>query len=350
MNDVHDLPSGDDLVVAGETSEISHAQLFEAPLDGEAPRAITHDLSNYTAVRTTSDGKVLLAVQDLILSSLEILIPDQESGPRTLSVENQSHDGVNGVAWTPEGNLVYTSESDSHGLLLEIQPKDQRVQTLGQTLQTPFSSDPAVSPQGDFMAVVRWSSFDVANIWRMNANGGGGKRLTSGKQDFSPSITPDGKWIVYGSVEGERSVLMKIPSEGGSPTQLTDYNADSPAISPDGKWIACSYSPNPDHAAMLAIVPIAGGPPVKVLPLPETATRRLDWSPDGSSVAFINSVHGADNIWRQPLSGGPPVAVTHFTSGKIFYFQWSRDGRLAMSRGTETVDAVLMKNFRDTIN
>jgi eukaryotic-like serine/threonine-protein kinase len=350
VNDVHDLPSGDDLVVAGEDSGISHAQLFETPLDGGTRRAITHDLSNYTAVRTTADGKVLLAVQDLVLSSLEVLIPDKESDLRTLSVENQSHDGIDGLAWTPEGNLVYTSESDAHGLLLEIQPNGQHVQTLNSDLPDVVLTAPAVSPQGDFMAVVRWSNFDVANIWRMNTNGSEAKRLTSGKQDFSPSITPDGKWIVYGSLEGEQSVLMKIPSEGGSPTQLTDYNADSPAVSPDGRWIACSFTPNPDRTAMLAIVPIAGGPPVKVFPLPETATPRLAWNPDGSSVAFINSEHGADNIWRQSLDGEPPVAVTHFTSGKIFGFQRSRDGRVALSRGTETVDAVLLKNFRDAAN
>ena len=101
---------------------------------------------------------------------------------------------------------------------------------------------------------------------------------------------------------------------------------------------------------MLAIVPISGGPPAKVFPLPETATPRLSWNPDGTSVAFINSVNGADNLWRQSLSGGPPVATTHFTSGKIFSFQLSRDGRIALSRGTETVDAVLLRNFRDSVN
>lgn len=350
VNDVHDLPPGQDLVVASEAAETSHAQLFEAPLGGGAPQAITHDLSNYTAVRATSDGKVLLAVQDLVLSSLEILTPDKEARPRTLSAENQSHDGVDGVAWTPEGNLVYTSESDSHGQLLEIQPDTRHVQTLNLDIPDSLLTSPAVSPQGDFMAVVQWRNFDVANIWRLNTNGSEGKRLTSGKQDFAPSITPDGRWIVYGSVEGEQSVLMKIPSNGGSPIRLTDYNADSPAISPDGKWIACSYAPNPDHAAMLAIVPISGGTPAKVFPLPETATPRLAWKPDGSAVAYINSLRGADNIWQQSLSGRPPVAVTHFTSGKIFSYQWSRGGRLALSRGTETVDAVLLKNFRNRIN
>ncbi|MGB7591020.1 MAG: hypothetical protein WBO19_07260, partial [Terriglobia bacterium] len=61
---------------------------------------------------------------------------------------------------------------------------------------------------------------------------------------------------------------------------------------------------------------------------------------------FINSVNGVDNVWEQPLAGGPPKPVTHFTSEKIFWFDWSRDGRLALSRGADQTDAVLIKNFR----
>jgi len=53
-----------------------------------------------------------------------------------------------------------------------------------------------------------------------------------------------------------------------------------------------------------------------------------------------------DNVWEQPLAGGLPKQVTHFTSDRIFYFDWSRDGRLALSRGTDQTDAVLIKNFR----
>jgi hypothetical protein len=35
-----------------------------------------------------------------------------------------------------------------------------------------------------------------------------------------------------------------------------------------------------------------------------------------------------------------------FCVRKLFNFQWSRDGRLVLSRGTETTDAVLIRNFR----
>jgi hypothetical protein len=96
------------------------------------------------------------------------------------------------------------------------------------------------------------------------------------------------------------------------------------------------------------MVPVTGGQPAKVFPLPATATANLPihWTPDGHAISFINSVNGVGNIWEQPVQGGPPKPVTHFTSDKIFWFDWSRDGRLALSRGTDTTDAVLIKNFQ----
>lgn len=75
-------------------------------------------------------------------------------------------------------------------------------------------------------------------------------------------------------------------------------------------------------------------------------SRPLRWTPDGRAICFLNTVNGVGNVWEQPVAGGPPRPVTHFTSEDIFGFDWSRDGRLALSRGTQPNDAVLIKNFR----
>jgi hypothetical protein len=58
-------------------------------------------------------------------------------------------------------------------------------------------------------------------------------------------------------------------------------------------------------------------------------------------------MNGARNIWQQPMAGGAATALTHFAAGKILKFQWSREGQLALSRGNETFDAVLIRNFRE---
>jgi hypothetical protein len=94
------------------------------------------------------------------------------------------------------------------------------------------------------------------------------------------------------------------------------------------------------------MVPFAGGQPAKVFPLPGAGHGFFCRTPDGHAISFLYDVNGVENVWEQPVTGGPPQPVTHFTSDKIFWFDWSRDGRLALSRGTDQTDAVLIKNFR----
>ena len=353
VDDLWNLPPGRDLIVAGQLGGSTLRQVVEISLADGKVHPISHDLSSYMTVRTTADGKALLTVQGLTLSNIQVLAPrsgSNEPEARPLSTENQNYEGVEGLAWTLDGKIVYPSGFEQGSELMETDrngSNPRRLNLVGP--QYGRFSNLAVSPRGDFIAVTRWTEHDRANIWRMDMNGSNEKRLTDGTQDFPPSITPDGQWVLYASVQGDKSVLMKVSSQGGPAIPLTDYDADYPSVSPDGKWIACSYISHPNQRASLAIVPIAGGPPVKIFPLPETATPPpLAWTPDGRAVSFINDVDGVGNIWQQPVAGGEATAITHFASDKLFNFQWSRDGRLALARGTETTDAVLIRNFRST--
>ena len=351
IDDVWNLPHSNDLIVVGQLAESTLSQIVEVSLSDGKAHPISHDLSSYMSIRATADGKALLTVQNVTLSNIQILAPgsgSNESNARPLSTENQNYEGVDGLGWTPDGKIVYPSVFASGSELMEIDSSGSNPRRLSLTdFPSGRFSNPAPSPRGDFIAVTRWFEHDRANIWRIDMNGANEKRLTNGTQDFPPSITPDGQWVVYASVQGDKSVLMKVSSEGGPAIRLTDYDADYPSVSPDGKWIACSYVSDPSDPASLAIIPIGGGPPAKVFQLPETAIPPpLAWTPDGRAVSFINDVNGVGNIWQQPVAGGPATPITHFASGRLFNFQWSRDGRLALSRGTETTDAILIRKFR----
>jgi len=346
IDDLGALPPGRSLVVVGLRKGSLRPQIFAVSLPGGEIQQVTHDLSQYVAVRTSADGKALLAVQDLIVSSVQVLASGSKSEVRMLSAENQAHNGVDGLAWTPAGKIIYGSQSDSRREFREIESDgtNQRMLLSGSAPLGFFQL--VVSPRNDFIVATRWFENDVANIWRLDLNGQNASQLTNGKQDFPLSITPDGKWIVYGSLQGDRSVLMKVSSQGGSPVQLTDYQADSPSVSPDGLWIACSTVSSRNKSPSLAVIPISGGEPIKLIELPATASPPFDWSPDSRQVAFINSPDGVGNLYAQPLADGPAVPLTHFTSGRIFNFQWSRHGLIVLSRGSDTVDAVLIRNFR----
>ncbi len=56
---------------------------------------------------------------------------------------------------------------------------------------------------------------------------------------------------------------------------------------------------------------------------------------------------GVSNLWIQPLDGGPARQITDFKEGVIFSYDWSADGkRIYLSRGSETRDVVLIRDFR----
>jgi len=349
IRDLAWLPASSDLVVAGVPQGAPKSatdQLYEVPSEGGGTRQITHDLSSYVSVRVSADAKSLLALQEQIISTIQVAIPGKETEARSLSAGNQNRDGYIGVAWTPEGSIVYRSLANQRYDLWEMGGDGANAHPLTSNNASLAAMEPAVSPHGDFLTFTQEDSNRHANIWRMDRDGGNPKPLTVGRNNFRPAVSPDGQWVVFTSEQGGHSVLMKLPSTGGTPIQLTDYNSFFPAVSPDGKWIACWYFSGQDQPAQLAIIPFAGGQPAKVFTLPATSGGNIHWTPDGRSVAFLIRGDRAVNVWTQPVAGGPPKQVTHFTSENIFYFDWFRDGRLALSRGTAPIDAVLIKNFR----
>jgi Tol biopolymer transport system component len=328
----------------------ANGQLYKVQLRRGETRQITHDLSTYEGVRASADGKTLLALLHERISTVQVATPGKESETRTLGAGNQTKDGQFGLAWTPGGKIVYYSSRDGDDLW-ETGTDGSNPERLTNRIGTAY---PAVSPRGDFVAFTNFRNGEW-NIWRVDMDGTSLKQLTQGKKDEEPAISPDGRWVVFTSL-GAKDVLMKVSSEGGPASQLTDYNSAWPAISPDGKWIACRRGRNqnytlsdprhPEDLMSLAMLPVTGGQPAKVFPLPATAGDQFVWSPDGRAITFINTVNGVGNIWDQPIAGGPAQPATHFTSDRIFWFDWSRDGRLALSRGTDRTDAVLIRNFQ----
>ncbi len=346
INDLTWLPGTRHLLLAAVGSGQGNSQLYEVSLDGGEARQITHDLSRYLEIRASADAKTLLALQFQRLSSLQVATPGKESEARRLSAGNQNRDGLEGLALTPEGKIVYSSRANGHDDLWEIGADGSNPQRL---TSNDLSSDflyPAVAQRGGFIAFTQVDRNGQYNIWRMDMDGRNQKQLTQGKLNYVPDVSPDGRWVVFTSSQGGKKVLMTVPSEGGQMSQLTDYYSYDPSVSPDGKWIACRYLPGQNQSASLAMVPFMGGQPTKIFPLPATFGAPLHWTPDGRAISFINTVNGVSNIWEQPVEGGPPKSVTHFNSDKIFSFDWSRDGRLALSRGTVPTDAVLIKNYQ----
>jgi Tol biopolymer transport system component len=356
IDDIAWLPDSRNFILTGilqgpsRTNETN--QIYEVPLEGGVARRISHDLSIYAGARVSADGKMLVTHQLQYFVTLQLSARGKESEPMTLSagnplIGNQAYDGANGIATTPDGKIVYTSFHNQRWDIWEMGSDGSNPQRLTNTNSSTDLSLGAVSPRGDFIVFI-----GREGIWRMDRDGGNKKQLTHGGE-WNPTISPDGKWLLFIRGEGGNAVLAKVPCGGGPITDLTnnDGRAYWPTISPDGKWIACIYVPNgavdTGHTPM-AIFPITGGKPVKVFSLPIFSHVPFAWTPDGRSVSFTyeNVVSGVENVWEQPVAGGPAKPITHFTNLKIVCFAWFPDGRLVLSRSTRTNDVVLIRNFQ----
>ena len=184
----------------------------------------------------------------------------------------------------------------------------------------------------------------------MDADGGNLKQLTDAPGDVYQQSSPDGRWVVFHSSRSGQFSIWKISIDGGEPVRLTDRLTLNPTVSPDGTLIACFYREDQPNAPFkLAIIPFAGGDPVKVLDIPHSVhgPSGLRWTPDGRALTFVDTINGVSNIWSLPLDGGKAVQLTDFKTDQIFWFDFSHDGKqLAVSRGTQTSDVILIRDFR----
>jgi Tol biopolymer transport system component len=209
---------------------------------------------------------------------------------------------------------------------------------------------PAAPPDGHFLVFGSKRS-GYAKLWKADLTGSNLRPLTEGNvEDNSPAISPDGRWVVFVSARSGAETLWKVPIEGGEPIQLTTSRSSAPCVSADGKAILCYYTDErrEPHGNVLALLPFEGGDPIRTVDVPSNdlgADPKL--SPDGRSILYVGRNDDVDNVWSLPIGGGKPRQVTRFTSGHIRSLAVSPDGkRLALSRGTDSTDAVLIREFR----
>jgi eukaryotic-like serine/threonine-protein kinase len=293
-------------------------------------RRITNDPNSYHSLSVTSDSNTLATVQSDETSSIWVAPDGEVSHARQITPGR--YDGRWGLAWTPDGRIVYHSFASGNEdiWIMNANGTEQRQLTVN-----PGADDrPAVSPDGRYIVFVseRGGTF---KIWRMNIAGNDQTQLTS--RGVSPQFSSDGRWVVY-----QGGGLWRVSIDGGDPVRLTEVVSIYPTISPDGKLIAFRTSGG------VTVIPFDGGQPIKTFDIPQVeGAGMIRWAPDGHAIAYIDTREGISNIWAQPFDGGAPKPLTDVKSDRIFGFEWSRDGKwLAIARGTVNEDVVLIHSTK----
>ena len=337
------------LLIAGDQS---NAMLLHVGYPDGRTRRITNDLSEYRGIGLTQDGKTLTLVQTQGLMNLWVVPEGDAAKAIRLPTGNVSilySRSANNVSWGPDGRIAYVSnESGTADIWLTDSDGGNRKQL---TANGGMNLSPAISPDGKYVVFVSMQN-DKRNVWRVNLDGRNSVRLTSGLMDSLPSISPDSRWVVYTAIEGVKPTLWKVSIDGGSPVQVTDHVAATSSVSPDGRFIAYTYPESYDPFAppnRIAIIPFEGGAAVQTFNIPDSGVvlTVVQWAADGKSLFYTVSRNNVTNIWSQALDGGSPKQVTDFKDLLITGFAWSRDGKqLLCTRGTRLRDAILITDLK----
>jgi len=155
--------------------------------------------------------------------------------------------------------------------------------------------------------------------------------------EFSPVISPDGKWVAYlSNARGPTDVWVKFIA-GGEPANLTataniivqanDYIAGLD-VSPDGTQIALQAQGKEQgqtNTTWLIPAPL-GGVPRRAL---QPGDSGLQWSPDGKRIVFVRTGGplGDALVVADPEGQNEHVVAKREGAQHMHWPRWSADGR-----------------------
>jgi serine/threonine protein kinase/Tol biopolymer transport system component len=343
------LGDGSGLIVAAVPELVSAGtQLWYVSYPAGEVRRVTNDLNAYgtSSLGLTADSRTLVTVQADRSAQLWV-VEAGGNASRAKQITSGKYDGDT-LSWTADGRIFYTALSGEQSDIFSVNTDGSANKQV--TADAYLEGLGCVSRDGRY-AVFSSNRSGNFNIWRMDLENGEQKQLTQGTEiDSQPGCSPDGQWVLFRSLRQGKSTFWRVPLAGGAPEQVSDKSSTWAAVSPDGKLLALRYFDDQTNVNKIAIMPFAGGQPIKTLDV-SVGYRDvgLGWTSDSRSIIYADARENADNLWSFPIDGGPSKQLTNFNSGLVFAFQVSQDGKkIVLSRGTQTDDVILLRDEKSS--
>lgn len=139
--------------------------------------------------------------------------------------------------------------------------------------------------------------------------------------------SPDGSFLVFPSTRGGDSDIYRIDPDGSDerPVLTQPLDQGDPAISPDGSWLAFT-SEVTDGGTEIFVAPLRNPDDRRQLTNHGASSYGIDWSPDGSRIAYNTDVDGDHEVHIVEIETGSDRQLTD--NGVTDHLpRWSRDGR-----------------------
>ena len=229
-----------------------------------------------------------------------------------------------------DGTLVYLDSYDSGQMQLVWRGRrGERIGEIGQP--QPTISEPALSPDGRFVAVSASEGSLPADIWIQDISRSVKSRLSFAPEDESrPVWSPDGKEVAYSHRHSGQSDILVKPADGSGEAQplvsteafedLCDWSADGTRI----LYVVIDQKTGRD-LWYLERKPDGSGyesHPFLQTPFNEDGAR---FSPDGRFVAYCSNESGRVSVYVRPFPEGGARWQVSSSEGR--QPRWRRDGQ-----------------------
>ena len=295
------------------------------------------------------------------IPGLIAFVSERDKNPEVYLVR-PSGEELRRLTQSPAADFPVAPDREGKALLLVSAEEDhERKLHLEQLVVQPLAGGPGtpIGPRGgrdrnaSFSPDGRWIVFEsdsesFSDIYRMNRDGSGLRRLTQNKEgNFEPALSPDGTQIAFVSSRDGDPEIYRMRTDGKRQQRLTAFHREdwAPRWSPDGKRIAFLsdreghtriFIMNADGTKLSALTSPAanegGLPPSGNAGAPKGEGERASeleqaWSPDGDRIAYITRAMGKKaRVWVARVATGECKPLTGGAYGDESP-AWSPDGR-----------------------
>jgi TolB protein len=171
--------------------------------------------------------------------------------------------------------------------------------------------EPSLSPDGTKIVYTRQQGGDE-QVYVVNTDGSGVRRLTSEGKSRMPAWSPDGAWIAFAHDVGSINEIFKMDSDGGRVERVTfqQYGLADPTWSPDGSKIAYSYRDLQTQDSEIFWTYAAGVNPPQQVTHHAGADTQPTWSPDGNTIVYTSTVDNKQELIATNTTGTNSYLVT----------------------------------------
>jgi Tol biopolymer transport system component len=309
----------------------------------DTSRQLTDDLSDYSDLTIANETGEVAAAQSQLESY--IWLEELQSPAASRRLSQNKYDGVSGITWDPNGDLIFSSVINGKNSLQRASMADLSIKPITADGKFVFRN-PVATPDRKYI-IYSSNQEQPESIWRMDIDGKNQRRLVSVPADLADYLS-DSQTVLFSAQHNGHVALWKVSIDGGDPQLLSDATAFRPKISPDRQNIAFYFRSGAKAPWQIGVMPVNEDRISQVIDLPKTValSSQFSWTSDGKGLILIDSRGLVNNLWSYPLNGQPPTQLTNLNDEsfpRIIHFAFSPDGsRIALTRSRFVSDVVLI--------